>query len=400
VFIISFLPWILSSQRINLLLLFSFSLLYGFFAGVKNKKKFLSGTCADWALWGYLFTASIGLFLASVPYQALKQYLNYVLPGPLLYYLLKNGLFPGKTIKPLLYIIAAFAGIVGLIALLEFFTRHNLLYEGLVVNQFYNYYRLQHRAMATQMVPQVLGAYLAANAAIAYEIITDNKHWMIKIVGITLSAAIISGIIVSAQRSAVLALLVSSMTYFVLSKRHLFLNFIVAVCLVFSLLSLCKNSSLQRIGPRGFLDPEPYVYRLKAASVAFMIAAEHPFFGAGLGSYKLFFDRYSDRTLDRAFKTPENMYLMILAESGVWVFLLFCLFVILLLKAATSFIIKKKTGRQSAVAATTSGIIAILVTMCGYDALYWTTPFYLFWILCGIVAYLVYGEIADETIKA
>jgi len=339
----------------------------------------------DIFLWAYILMVTIGVFFAQNRQIAVNQYINYAIPIPVTYYLFKNG-FPLVKRKDRFFLIISYAaGLVALYAVLEYVFQRNPLYEYFVTNIYYKYYLfVKHRPMATQFVPQVLGTYLATCAPAAYYFVSKSGNMRGRIFWVAWSILIFIGVIV-AQRGAVVCLTASSLFYFGMKNRKVLLAFCMLIFVLLVVFYFARAGSLRQLGIGGFSEKDIYKNRIKRTITAVKMVKDYPVLGFGLYHYKLFFDKYDKSRLAYLLKTPENMFLMIACETGLFSLVFFILFLALLLKK--SFIhVKLKLANHEIALVLLSGFMSILVSMVEYDALYWTVPFYFFWIYCGILS--------------
>lgn len=342
----------------------------------------------DIFLWAYILMVTTSVFFAQNRQKALNTYILYAIPIALIYYLFKSGFLLLKRKDWFLLIISSAAGLVALYALLEYVFQKNPIYEHFVKNIYYKYYLSEHRAMATQLVPQVLGTYLAACMPAVYYFIFRSGNIRRRALLVAWSILLFIGIIVSAQRVAVVSFLISSFFYFVMKNRKALLGFCLLISVFLFVSYFVRTGPLPRVGVKGLTSSSPYRYRMKRIITTMKMIKDYPWLGIGLNHYKLMFDKYEKDRTGYLLKTPENMYLAILCETGVFSFVFFILFISLLLKKA--FIhVKLKLVNHEIVLALVSGAIAILVSMLTYEALYWAAPFCMFWIYCGMLASLV-----------
>lgn len=339
---------------------------------------------ADIFLWAYLLMVTLGLFFAQNRPVALDFYFRYILPIPAVYYLFKAG-FPLLKRKDWFFLIlASAAGLVALFAILEYIFRKNPVYEYLFKNIYYTYYLFsKHRPMATQLVPQVLGLYLTACMPIVYYFIFSARDKGRRIFWIIWALLILAGVILT-QRGAVVCFAASAFFYFGMKNKRVLLGLSIMVAILLILFSFARIGPLRRLGIEGFTEKAIYGNRIQRMITAVEMVKDHPVVGLGINHYKIFFDKYYPNKLTYLLKTPENMFLMIVCETGIFSLAFFLLFLALFLKRA--FIrVKLKLADHEIVLALLSGMVAILVGMIEFDALYWTVPFYFFWIYCGIL---------------
>jgi O-antigen ligase len=272
--------------------------------------------------------------------------------------------------------------LVACIGIAEWFFRKNILYEGPVGNIYYQWYLSQRRIMATQIVPVVLATYLLISLPFCYELIYSTKRKKRLIWGFCL-VFILTGIIFTQSRMAMFTLLVISFIY--CSFRRPKIRLLSAICLSALIAVSLVTLTYQRFSLSSIREGLVKFSRFTRLEISIAMFKDHPLFGIGLGQYKPLFSQYSHICTGYLKKTPNNMYLMILNEQGFLALISFLLFVAALL-IKTFRLVMKDSKSSSVLLVFFCGIISILSMMLIYDALYWTTPFYLFWIFCGILA--------------
>ena len=183
-----------------------------------------------------------------------------------------------------------------------------------------------------------------------------------------------------------------------LAKRFIFIVFI--LYLAFVIISLpIKNPYIKRLGWDGLVGW--FYYRGERVNTTFKILKDYPFFGVGLNNYRILFDKYhSYHSTPYEFKIPDNMYLMILGETGIVGFLAFMLFIFSLFRNAfaTICLIKEDELREFLIVVIIA-IVGILINMSTYELLYWFEPTYQFWILVGMAAAIINKEKYAKTIQ-
>ena len=337
------------------------------------------------ALFLYIIFITIRIFSVKEKNLALNSYWEYVLPAPILFYLFRNQfiLLSNKNYFPVFICICA--SIVSIIAVLEFIYRKNVLYQHFFPNLFYADYLLRHRAMSTQIIPLALGTYLTASLPSSFYLLNKESKFL-KILGIIFGITILLGLISSCTKMALGASIFSTVVYLFMNKKLLKIFLPLILIFIFSL-NIFGYTALERISFRNFFNPRNYIYRIPLMVTSIKMARDYPFFGVGLGHYKLSFDSYGQPETPMPLKTPDNMYLMMLCETGLLGFLAFIFFVYFLLKRAHSYI---KLHKENSMAISLFAVvIAILLCMLTYDALYWFSPFCIFWIYCGMLASVI-----------
>ncbi|MCX6723471.1 MAG: O-antigen ligase family protein, partial [Candidatus Staskawiczbacteria bacterium] len=143
-----------------------------------------------------------------------------------------------------------------------------------------------------------------------------------------------------------------------------------------------------RLGIRGFTSQPDYKYRLARYDTTFKILKKHLFLGVGLDNYRYVFDEYhQEKFIPDYWKVPDNMFLSILGETGIFGFFSFILFMIMLLKKGFLFFNSNLKNENTEISfILVLAIMGILFSMMTYDLFYWTVPFYMFWIYCGMLS--------------
>jgi len=353
-------------------------------------------------------TTSIGakdfmvvLFLAIVSFNliwvrdkpaAASYFIKFVLPGPILYFLFKNEFSVSKDKKTFLKVFVIFAMIVAGLAVVEFILDRNLIFEKLIYNAFYLFFLFQRRAMATQSVPQVLGVFLGALLPLFFEAFVAAKSKKRRlIIGImTIIAA--AGIFVTFTRGVFFAVFLAALFYAYFKNKKMW-RYIILIFLTLVLFStlITKFNPSSRAGAAFFrfsigmlVDSNSRANNWK---IALQMAKDHPFSGVGLAQFRSYYGIYNPEIRHDYAKIADNMYLTILAEGGVIVFLCFIFFIFILMRDAVKYI-RAKHSDSGLVLALSSGLLIILIAMVYFDALFWVVPLYMFWIYCGLLAAL------------
>ena len=148
---------------------------------------------------------------------------------------------------------------------------------------------------------------------------------------------------------------------------------ILTIIFIFMILKGAPKPERSRFGDIASLK-DVYSTKLSKTVTTYNILNAYPFFGLGLFNYRGYFNnfsyQYESSSLDRV---PDNMHLMILGENGALGYLFFLLFIVFLLKNTYS-------NNNEIYITLSASIIGILVNMLTYDLLYWTVPFFIFWI--------------------
>jgi len=123
--------------------------------------------------------------------------------------------------------------------------------------------------------------------------------------------------------------------------------------------------------------------RLTGAKVVLGIIREYLWFGVGPGGYKTYCRSLKESGRLSGYRdTPDNMYLMLAAETGLTGFFLF---LAMMSRRFIQLVRKVKTGgedlRMSKLVL--AGMTGLFLHMFFYDMLYWSVSSCCFWILAG-----------------
>lgn len=363
----------------------------------KKKMKFLN---VDLALFIYLGTVTLTMFFSENRSVALEWYCIYILPIPLVYLAMRN--LDKNFIPPIAKGIFIFSSCVVLFGTLEVIFRKNIIYEFWVENPFY--YRFisyeSSRIMSTLMHPTIFGSYLVGCLPFFFYLASKTKSPCKIFIKFFILICVI-GVIFSFSRGNIAGLMGLTLIYLFLTKRRRYIKFVLIGPLILVILSssfLKREFNFIRFSISG-LSSLWWRSKAERSHVTFKILKERPILGIGLNHYRLKFDRYSspeykqnEERLRRLghdpyeWKIPDNMYLCILAETGLIGFLSFMFFLFLLFKKVLSHLktIKDSIEKEFLISCL-CGVVGLLISMNTYDLLYWINPLLLFWFLVGLL---------------
>ena len=338
---------------------------------------------ADLFLWAYFGVIILRLFFIKGEKVNSPNSIYYMLSIIAVYYFFKNGGRLLKNINKLPFFICVLGDIVALLAITEIVMHKNMIYEYLSLNMWYKVYLSEYRAMATQIVPAALGTYFLACIPMAYFFIYNNQNKrFLKIFGILSAVLCIAGLIFTFSRGSLLGFIFMSAVYFYRKSKKAITYLILGVLAMILIFTVFEGTpGTKRFG---FKDTNglKHAYSNKASRLitTYNILKTYPVLGLGLFNYRKHFNDFSfKRERNNLIKVPDNMHLMILGENGILGYLFFALFV--------AFLLKKGYGSNNDIFLVLSvSITGILINMCTYDLLYWTVPFYIFWIYCGMLS--------------
>jgi len=347
----------------------------------------------------FLFVLAFALGIAPAQDKALAMWhlYNFIIPIPIVYFILKIS-FQEKRYIIAIRFICAMAFLVAFYGAIEFFIKHNFIYEKVIDNIYYAPF-IGRRMMSTQVHPAALSTYLVSVLPLALILITREQKLFLKILSWLYAAIIFLGVMLCFSRGGLIGLFLSFavIIFFTFRQKRLFLIF----CLLGGVLFLILISTML------YLKGYQMFYRYNLSALLGLIyfkkvhlflsigkiLSEHPFLGLGLGHFRIFFDRYVPilaGNVSSDSKVADCMYLTLLAETGLVGFFAFIAFIGCLFKKiknslAQSFV---NPERGMLIVCFLAGLIGNMGTFLTYDVLYWTAPACLFWAYLGILSSL------------
>ncbi|HAZ10981.1 MAG: hypothetical protein A2047_00375 [Omnitrophica bacterium GWA2_41_15] len=351
------------------------------FIRFKNVRYFLNDKF-DKLIWLFLMWNFFSALFAYDKNMAFERYVDFTIPFVAIYFIARNEL-NNKRIRLLIYVLF-FAGVtVGVMAILEFIFKSNIIYEKLVYNPFYRWFLFLSRAMSTMIHPTILGTYLACCLPCYYFIAGVIKNKTNKLLAMLGAFFIFIGLMVTFSRTSWIVALTGAFFYFYKKNKKLLPIMIVFISLfsvaVFGIMKL-KPTLRDRID---YKNADNYI-RLERYPLTMKMIKDHPFVGVGLNNYRIVFDKYyGPNQVDYNIKIPDNMYLMIAGESGLIGAGLFLLLLFYIIKRGFVLLKDKEDKNWEMTLTLFSVIICILIHMISYELFYWTVPFFLFLLLLG-----------------
>jgi len=377
-------------QHYHLLIKVSLGLVFLVFLARKKTSIFKK---RDFTLWIFLVAIGINVFFAQQKNVSLLTYLDIALPMFFIYYIIASTKFSRDSLILFSKIICAASILVAFLGLMESMLRISLLYENLIVNPYYQKYKLESfmRAISTQFNPNVLGTYLIISLPFCYFIYKKGldfwRDWGFIAICLSIVVALLT-----CSRGIFLAFFVMASTFLLINKRVKFLVIFLMAILSVVLLSTFLPFPLGKLGINGFLyygDNIFSIFKDYRNHVTANIFINHPFFGIGFQHFRLrFYEFYSlNRLIPHEFMIADNMYLTLLAESGIMGLTCFLLFMSSMVRKARITLVKlKKTDtKYLQVSVVFFALIGLLVNMFAYDLFYWPNPYLYFCIILGLI---------------
>jgi hypothetical protein len=362
-----------------------------------------------WPVAAVLLTGIVSSLGAKQPLISTAKTLYYFSTGGLLYLVLVDLLNCRERVQFLLYLFMATAYAGACYGLLEFATEQNFLYSKFFSPENEAYRRLipdpwfGRRIVGTIGHPVVLGSYLVLVFPISLSVgLNARKRWQqaIFLIG-TLS--VLGALLLTFTRGAWLAVVISIGIYLTLrGTKHLL---VVPVALAVLIMVVANFSGIGEMVEERFKDAyDNYILNFtsttRGAAYGYVaaISAKYPLMGLGTGMYR--FKAYElRRTLDiptplGVLDTPDNMYLMWLAENGA-MGLVAAAYVLALLFRELWKAGKRETdpARKDLAWGFIAAFAGLCVDMLTVDALYFHVTRTIFWIVMGIAVVLFIPQI-------
>jgi len=342
---------------------------------------------------------------AKEPVVSIGKTLYYFLTGGLLYLVLVDTLKVRQRTQALVHILLGAAYVAAIFGVLEFTLGHSILYSQFFAPENETYRRLipdpwfGRRIVGTVGHPAVLGSYLMLVLPVSVSATLNAKNWRVQAILSAGTVSVLAALVLTFSRGAWLATLVSVCVYLKLrGTRHLLALPLAGAVLVAAVMSFSGVSEV--VVERGWDAYQNYVLNFtsttRGAAYAFVaaIASRHPLMGLGTGMYR--FAAYDlRRTLGIAtplgvLDTPDNMYLVWLAENGA-VGLCAAVFVLaaLLRHLWRSGKAHDERARQDLSWASIAAVVGLGVNMLTVDVLYFHVTRTVFWIMMGLMVAIV-----------
>ncbi len=333
-------------------------------------------------------------------------------PLLLLAYFFAKGLFSDRGLwRPLVLVITAASAAVALYGIVEALSGFNPLYELLPRNPFYERYRQVHRPVSTQFNPGTLATYLLFAIPFAFHAARSSAGWTRRLASAAL-ALDAACLVLTFSRGGVLGLAGAAFVWLALGRRFKAIAAGGALLLALALSAPLLPQQAFRFGFGWTLGGNTGIvsaYRLDRLEMAFAMCRSSPAFGVGLRHFRLRFEEfYPDREhLARSLEVEQlrgkpsirrfadNMYLTILAETGLVGSAAFLFFVASLFgrglaarRAAPRAEPAAGGTRRELLAVALAALAGQLLNMAGFEYLYWLAPCVLFGLACGALSAL------------
>jgi len=197
------------------------------------------------------------------------------------------------------------------------------------------------------------------------------------------------GLFVSFSRTAWIGLIVGlavllflAVTKRDLEKQKIILQSILVIGICFFLLFVkYENLVMTRFSTDAQLEAKSNTERLESIDVSFKIIKDNIFFGSGIGNYTIKMNKMFNNFSNYVYQPVHNVYLLVLAEIGIFGFLFFISFLLF------TFYFLLKNIKEGKNVVYKLSLLSALCVMFVLDHWWWSLHFgvFLFWFMCGLI---------------
>lgn len=341
---------------------------------------------------GILLVGVISSLGSSDPGFSLERVIYYFLTGGMLCLIISDFYSKIGCSQRILVILMVTAYLVASYGIVEFFLRQNPFLKEVFSPKNPTYLQLSpdpwfgRRILSSIGHPVFLGAYLVPFLPVSLSFLFQGKNRLTKVVFLIGSGLLMVALLLTFSRGAWVAGLIATLVFLKLrNTRNLMLFFSVFSISLLLFLSFEGVSEMfwARIGEiyEQYIIDFPSSSRGQAYGYVAEIFGRHPIFGLGTGMYR-FNAYYLGRaiTWPPTLDTPDNMYLIRLAEQGsLGLFALIFFFAHLF-----RFLYRVNKSSEGQARAFLSGYIGFCVEMLTCSILHFPTTRIVFWIFTGL----------------
>jgi O-antigen ligase len=335
----------------------------------------------NWPLWLFVATMGFGLVNPLNPKLALSTYFTQAIPMVLLFFV-GEYLYSDTNMRKSINLVMCGCGIVvAIIGFLELFFKKNIIYVCLMENYFYERY-IGSRPMSTQMNPVVLGTYFLGCLPFMIELIKE-KSLSVRVLGIISSLFAAVTVILTFSRQVLLGFIAWLIAFLYLKGKRKLIIFLIFICIIFvTVCTFSGNYNINRFGFKrlvaGSYDSIISEYRFNRINMTCKILKVYPLSGIGLNHFRLRFKEYCPHNEGNAiheFMIPDNMYLSVLAETGIIGMSGFLIFMLWIFCA----------GLKNKSIAPLGAFVGMSVNMAAYELFFWQGMLMFFFLICGFI---------------
>ena len=316
------------------------------------------------------------------PYQSIGKVIYFFVTGPIIYILVRWTIneYPHTKVI-LLWFVSASSALAAIYGISEFLVGENWLFGAYfdLDNSIYAAMVGQaifvDRIMGTIGHPVVFAAFLLLTFPVSISLAQyyrGIKRWL----GIFASLLVLCALFLTLSRGAWIGLLAAVLFYCIYRNKRLLIIIFLGLGILGGVMAKSRTPSYEEFIQKFRNNP-----RVIAYSYVAQILPQRIYLGNGVGTY-----RFLARSMGSHLDTPDNMYLMRLAEAGLiglatWGFLF--------MRVIAALRINKNEPTHIGLDEVFSilllaGLIGFFIDMLTFDALYIPVTRIMFWMLLGI----------------
>ncbi len=377
-----------------------------FFATIKGSLSFRRPPAHAWViLW--LVINVLGLFNAPYPRIGAAKWSYFAFTGPALYYLAYNIFTTNRQVCHFCLYAGFIGAIVAIYGIIEFLLSVNPLYDGYYA--LYNPYYSIGRVSSSIGNPIALGSYLLFLVPLIFFTLVEGGSQSRILWWLFAFAAIVVCIVLTFARGVwvpaffvvvILWWLTRDRCQFDYLAKHLLTGLIIFLLAWPGIETLLVShggkvdfdalgvllTAKERLNIAAIIDSEPFRFRVGQFAAVSRVIADYPLLGVGIGNYTSVFGHYNPELTDSLVQTTDNMYLMVLAETGVLGATAFFVLNISLIKPLVQSLRNRQT--ESWLLPLTLSLSSFYLVLLGWDALNHPVLRMVFWMICGLAAAL------------
>jgi O-antigen ligase len=364
--------------------------LFRLFSGKNSREKYLSGMpAAAWCFIFFLAFSCLSWARSGFDPDGLRYLVQYILASGLVYFLARALMRDrGAAWRgPLLKTVLGLGMLLSLLGLMSFFIRSDLFYDHFYKIFAQSYYQVPIQRISASLIhPTVLGSFLLFPLSVALSYLMVEKRKARKGFGAAGLLVILPAIFLTFSRGCWLC---AALVILLFVRHRGWKSLLAAALLMLTLLALTLFSSghtRDALGNRLSVMREEARHRVSGLLTAGRIGLSNPFFGVGPGSFLKHESSYRVVHVEKdqvTWKTPDNMYLRLFAETGLPGLVLFLCFLLTALKKTAGSGPEAGPGEKAAAAALRAAGLGFAVNLLFYDGLYWFPPMLLFFLFLG-----------------
>jgi O-antigen ligase len=275
------------------------------------------------------------------------------------------------------------SSMVSLVGLTEYFTGWNPFFN--IAPALLDSLNRRPGIVSTIGHPIPLAAYLTLLLPLSIEYTRTVRTSFSYIPPILMSSTVLLSLSRSGWVSAFIALIIYMAI--TMKKNPSFLKYywmkialLIGLVLSFSIINpgIRKTLINNTLNIHEMQSAEPYTHRVASYVTTINVLKHFPLFGVGLGNYPEVHELYRSKDTHIQIKTPDNIYLRFLCETGIIGTLLFFSILFYWLYVLWS------NRRDNVVAAIFAGLAGFMVNQITADLFFWTVTQFTFWLLLGI----------------